>query len=1334
MKVGIMKKLKPKPKKPLRAFFRGHSRRSEGGYTLVELLIAVGILAIMTSSVMMARSFMAKQTVRTVQKAFATQKAIQMFEELRALVNGNEKLGVSILDNYSDGSLFNTVLTTNKMTDTSPPGSGNPADPVSGNVPINGHWLYLRQVQVNRLANDPNARQVMIKVWRYASDQNPNQPGELLATVGGMLRTIQGLFPPTQVYDLYILDVQTIQAWWDVLPTLTGGIQSVISDFQNRNPGLVLRAHYITRASFGRDSQYVPFINSAKGTDAAPMSWAYFYPGSSPQDASPNGCGCENIFFDPSPSIDATSGGAPQCGVFNVDGNITQPINSYVHPIASAAGAPSFAVCDQANNAMRFPDELALYQSVTQAAFNAGQTVVPEISERLLIEGMNSYPASFANAMIINMHGELLPLPALRNYSDAAKDPGSYGTTNGANILNPKPNPGLYPTNDDFNDQYIRVVTHPELLYYPTTAASVTVNLRVYAYADGWQDQQSTLDNAVSTGTQVPAISVFLPDYNSLNLGTANVVGVTYVDGGAGVTYKYDNLISGCGGSCWYGAAGDPVTMKLSYVGAAQQALFTLYNTDARCPSGLNNTGLNSNDRLYGLEYIPCAPDRTVTLSSYSNYTGAYGGFTGKDLTSTGGSGTPKNTARWIISLSLPVQSSFPVAAGTFSVLGQNYTAPVTFPTVLGLGGNNAHVIETRLGDGVTASAVTQANGTVVSLPPNLSRTYLWLGNSYPPPATEQYQMVGDPRHCPYLDCKVGGIALGGTQPVTIGSNSYNWYFKRGDNGGGGVTTMYNQGYRGFGAGGSNNGWANGDEVDIPKYDRLIREGLMKTTSIWTTLNGWSFYYYALGGEFGFDHPPYTNSIKIEQAPYLTTTTGMTTVKTVNELVNWNGGTLNIPNEHLVAYTGNGGGVGTKDAWYSRYWMGELYPDSAYSTWVTYGNLPTVANPMGGDDFFREDYGNLQSANSNTGFRGSYIRLQGPNGCSSYFLGGGTSNNWYNHEGSGSTGNISNMAQSCYGIFTYQLPPVVSVQRPWNLSGSGNTPPESGSAPYSGMLNRLTIPTVASDSVSRIFYSSDQYISGNSSNNNWYGSGLVQVDNVSPGSSLNGSTQRAYVVETGTSPSANVGTQDLTETALTNTLRSFLDGGVLYNPGKLGHISQVPLVELWSSIVPQFANPSSIPLVIDGAVTTGTPVTLSGFLTIGAGPTTNVWYRYPGVTSNTANFYTEEYPNYGSGVTASTYSDSGVSLVYNLKYSNDPGKQYWYYMQNPGVTAVFGQYDPSYAVTGTLPITYSLSTPSSTFPQGDYWMMVEAYRINTATANYMPLHYAYHILDLTINR
>jgi len=167
---------------------------SQAGFNLVELMIAVGILAGLSSAVMMARSYMAKQTVSTNDKAYATQKAIQMFEELKALVNGSEN-SVNVLDNYSDGTNYNPILTTDTTVNNGV--TANAGNALSGNKPTQGGaWRYLRQIQVNHVANDAYTRQIIIKVWLYQSDANPTLPGTLLSEIGGNLRTIASTFPP----------------------------------------------------------------------------------------------------------------------------------------------------------------------------------------------------------------------------------------------------------------------------------------------------------------------------------------------------------------------------------------------------------------------------------------------------------------------------------------------------------------------------------------------------------------------------------------------------------------------------------------------------------------------------------------------------------------------------------------------------------------------------------------------------------------------------------------------------------------------------------------------------------------------------------------------------------------------------------------------------------------------------------------------------------------------------------------------------------------------------------------------------------------------------------
>ncbi len=1323
-------------------------RLSQSGFNLVELMIAVGILAGLSSAVMMARSFMAKQTINTNDKSYATQKAIQMFEELKALVNGSET-GVNVLDNYSDGTNYNAVLTTDKNVDTGL-STANPANALSANKATEGgHWRYLRQVQVNHVGNDPNTRQIIIKVWLFQSDDNPTKPGILLSEIGGILRTIVSTNPPTQVMDVYVLAINNIAGWWAHESILYQTYQNVINNIQTNNPGLVIRPHYITRTSYGRDSQYLPYINTypdetGNTTVGGSMPYVYMYPGYTFEDAADGSV--SDCFFDPGQE-QATGSPLGVCldGNFNVNGGTS--IGGFQYTTAQFTGCPSYPVADQYNNSMRYPDELALYGAVTAAASSAvvpASDSVTEISWRMLMEGMLDAPASFQNCLVVNLHGENLPLPPMRNYSDAAKDPGNLDHSMQSSAV---------------SNTNMRVVTHPELIYYPgaaTNSANVTVGLRVYAYYAGL-DNIALLDSTYPV-TQDPKtdISLFFPDLNISDTDGVTIMGVTAIIGNSNtvpttlsstgpVDYEYDpftvpstGTTGVIGGSLADGtnlSGQGPVSLGISYVGPNKQLLLTLYNTRLRCPNGPstlagnNNAGVSAIDRLYGLEYIPCSADVTVMPSPYY--------FTKQDLLSTSTAPAPKNTARWLITLSMPVTSVFPNASPGNPLTMTNaggtsiYTAPVTFA--------GQHAIETRLG---AKNYQTGYPGTGAA--PDVSRTYVWTGwgvngavttvgsvtASGPPPTVERYQFLGDPRHEPYLDVKVGGTGVSG-QPVTIQANGYNWWFKDGASGGANPN-MYSDGYRGFGQAGKVNGWNTGVDsnfVDLPRFHQMIRQGLLNATGIWSTMNGYTYYYYAFGGEFGSDQAPFANGITLNSTVY--NTTSATGVTQASEMVNW--ANAQLYNVHIPANTTN--------TWYAKTWLGELYPDGMALTWATYGNLP-VANAHGASvtTFMRQDYANINTYVQNTaplisddtgGSLNGLGRLQsnraGGNGCSSFYQGvtqGGTG--VMNHDSASDTDSVTTLGQNCYAIFGYPLPPdVVNASgRPWHLNDGGNNPPQWGIAPYN-TYNSLIIPTIASASTTfqRIFY--------NTSNNSPTdtGTGVVQI--ASP-TTIAGSptTQYAYVVESGLSISAAVGTADLSEISLVAMLRTFLDGGQYSGNA---HIIQVPLVELYcDSVNNQYTQPGSINLLVDGAVTTGTALVYDGN-SYNSGPTSNIWYRYPGLTSTTANFYTEEYPGYPT-LTSSSYVETGgsgstpVTLDMNLLYSTDSEKT-WHYVQD-GNSATFGVLDTSLAhviTTNSFPYAYNWTGPPGGFTQGNYDLAVEAYR------HQMPLNYAYHILSITVD-
>ncbi|HTC21968.1 MAG TPA: hypothetical protein VK859_14015 [bacterium] len=172
-------------------------RLDSKGLGMVEMCIGMLILTFIAQSVVLSRLVMARKTVSLEDHSYASMKAQQMFNELAALANANPVFGAGILDGYSDGPQYNLVLTADKAV-------SQPDDPLSGNHQANGHWRYLRQVQVNPADDNPLARQVIVRVWRCASDSNPLVPGLLLTTtVGTVLPGTAPSFAQTpQVYTM----------------------------------------------------------------------------------------------------------------------------------------------------------------------------------------------------------------------------------------------------------------------------------------------------------------------------------------------------------------------------------------------------------------------------------------------------------------------------------------------------------------------------------------------------------------------------------------------------------------------------------------------------------------------------------------------------------------------------------------------------------------------------------------------------------------------------------------------------------------------------------------------------------------------------------------------------------------------------------------------------------------------------------------------------------------------------------------------------------------------------------------------------------------------------
>jgi hypothetical protein len=313
------------------------------------------------------------------------------------------------------------------------------------------------------------------------------------------------------------------------------------------------------------------------------------------------------------------------------------------------------------------------------------------------------------------------------------------------------------------------------------------------------------------------------------------------------------------------------------------ETLITLLDSPLRHPENfIPGQGISQAERLYGMEYIPCLVARERDFLDYQ-----------EDLADSDGLHA-NNTARWVINI-------------------QGGATPDGLLTVV-----------THLGGHV--SAVTDTK-------PNLSTTYAWVGIDVP--LTEQFQLLGDPRHMPYADVK--------------NNRGYNRFFTRLD---------ASDGYDHFPE--TADGWEYavdypvGTRVvqrlnfDFPRYMEIFRTALLNSNSSLHIGNSSRYEknstplgYATLGSEFlGFDK--FSNvPLKCPETAWVPNSTSRASVFEIAPSPSVPG--VDHANARLVARTDN--------SWFCLPWLGELYPDDQYNFWRVNGNLPT-----GPGNFYRAPY------------------------------------------------------------------------------------------------------------------------------------------------------------------------------------------------------------------------------------------------------------------------------------------------------------------------------------------------------------------------------------------
>lgn len=1079
--------------------------RREAGFTFAELAFGLLILVISAAVLInhLAVNYQTTQSERD--RVFAFSKAQAILSEIQSYVDRGGIEAVE-LDTLDDGVINKFTLSIQSDT------YGAlvlPDHVVSGNIQRNGEWLWSRRITVQPFtgADNRNVRYVTVRVYR--KDQNGND--RALADLSAVINSAGESYPATQVYDLYLFAIENIPGWWVFMDSIRPFMESMITDLETRNPGLEFRTHWITKSSFGRNRAYRPYTNNV-GDSTVLVPEVYHYPGRMPT-------GSASAFYYVPDNIKAR---------MNVEGVESNGYDSDLNPYP-------YALADYFNHAMRQPDELALWQSRVAAieareadiaAAVAGGTAPPaelydmskEPTLRLFLEDLYSDPDKYKNAMVVNLHGELLPMPALRNFSDPAK----------SQVVHPD----------------LRVVTHPEELRTRNNEGGISDSLQFRMYAFGYQ----TSANHYTSPPSGPSRPAIMQDPMVLEF-----VGLDLTDSTDPSKLSSDCTLQNVPGGVSVGGSSDysttwllakhatdsPVTDEMFYraeyvppSGGVQG--FTrvyLHNTPVGAPpvvTGGLTYGLAATERarLYQMEYIPSPVSTVIGTPSFT-----------PDLT-TAGVG-PKNTARWKLRLG-------PNVLTTNSITGDFVVQ-----------------VRTRIATDFSTSTAWQNSGTVFPAaddPDNLSVTYAWWTDSKEDvPFTERAQFNGDPRHLPYADCFNGGDDF---------PNSFNPYLDDLNN------PTSEPAITDFvclqTAAGTpptsrlRDRWGGGAMAcDVPRYMQLLREGLVKSRCVYSSLTGWSYYYMGVGNDIGYDSANgYASSIPTSLQPhgspgawgYLDTIIG------------------------ARRYVRTPGAAST-NYWWGMPWLGELVPDSYFaSQWADTSGGSVRGNLTAGtaaDQFYQTTCnsayaGSLRQAYGTAIYNN--IQRTSTYGCTTLFN-IGTNASTFQHSSSSANGTLTTKGAEIAANYNMDAPASAPISRPFRINAATTVAEHWNFAPYSGA-------GVAYRNTASIYQTYYSHASGS-------GSAVVKL--VDPAG-----TNAAYIVVNGIANTVTNGTPFIAQWNLLALVHTLLEAGSTTNTLR---IQEQPRVEIESPTdITELDDPATIAVQysVDWTRWDGLPYTATG--------------------------------------------------------------------------------------------------------------------------------------------
>jgi len=487
---------------------------------------------------------------------------------------------------------------------------------------------------------------------------------------------------------------------------------------------------------------------------------------------------------------------------------------------------------------------------------------------------------------------------------------------------------------------------------------------------------------------------------------------------------------------------------------------------------------------------------------------------------------------------------------------------------------------------------------------------------------------------------------------------------------------------------GATAGWAgpsNKLEFDYPRVCQLYREGLLKTQSIWATLNGYSYWDFGMGGEIGAQPTaPTANGLHVNSQAWITQGVAAVNNAYVNEIgdssdyaTGATGVNMGLVSRRIVTSNDN-------TTWYARYWLGELCPDNYYANYWknTAATIPGGGNlPCGSavGNFYRALYTNnsvLDRQVSSLATSPGPVQFMNAT-TTNAAMSSSTTSTWFCPYTATAACTLTALGADLANLFNFPLGDFASADiRPYSVAANINTPNNWTEAVNASLRAQCDVPSVGT--TQRVFYeiNGGGYTPANSDT-----SGVVRVRDVLTA----GVTNCFFTANNGLPAQGPAGTSLLGKIVLITMMRTFFDGGLYSNES---HITQLPRVDLQKPGVGDviYLNTSSM------MVTWG-----SNFL------------KWDGTK------YTSEY--------SAGYTEP-VSVQYGLKYSSNSATGPWQWIQDGNATYAGDRPTGTHVLTGTS-YSWTFASPVN-FTPGRYWFLLEAYRSS------YNLHYSYDMSEFVL--